>query len=251
MNKHGGIAMKRILVIAGLILLLALAVVSGMFPNAYATGTKDKDFINTKWKISPHEIERANKASLVKPKVIGPLPDGIDPKKITQWATESKKEQAPARNTENNQKSAQNKAIDKNKGLAFFDKTKPVNIVSDTIEGFDKEKYVVFKGSVTARQEDLLISADTIEAYMSKDTNEIKKAVAIGNVKIVKQDRTATCQEALFENAKGEITLKGNVIVYQGRDKLSGDVIIYYVNTDKVVVQADKGKGARITVRPK
>ena len=156
-----------------------------------------------------------------------------------------------ASNTAKDQKSVQNKENDKNKGLGFFDKKKPVDIVSDTMEGFDKEKYVIFRGSVTAKQEDLSISADTVEAYMSKDTNEIEKAIAKGNVKIVKQDRTATCREALFENTKGEITLKGDVVVYQGKDKLSGDVIIYYVNTDKVVVQADKGKGARLTVQPK
>jgi outer membrane protein assembly factor BamD len=168
--------------------------------------------------------------------------------------TEGTKEQTqtPAINTEKDtEKSAQNKENDKNKGLAFFDKKKPVDIVSDSMEGFDKEKYVLFKGSVIAKQEDLFIFADTIEAYMSEDTNEIEKAVAKGNVKIVKQDRTATCLEAVFENAKGEITLKGNVIVYQGKDKLSGDVIIYYVNADKVVVQADKDKRARITVQPK
>jgi lipopolysaccharide export system protein LptA len=142
------------------------------------------------------------------------------------------------------------KEDDKNK-LGFFDKKKPVDIVSDTMEGFDKEKYVLFKGSVIAKQEDLYIFADTIEAYMSGDTNEIEKAVAKGNVKIVKQERTATCREALFENAKGEITLKGNVIVYQGQDKLSGDTIIYFVNEDRVVVQAEKDKRAHITVQPK
>jgi lipopolysaccharide export system protein LptA len=86
---------------------------------------------------------------------------------------------------------------------------------------------------------------------MSEDTNEIERAIAKGNVKIVKQDRTATCREAVFENAKGEITLKGDVIVYQGQDKLAGDVIIYYVNEDRVVVQADKDKRAHITVQPK
>ena len=147
-----------------------------------------------------------------------------------------------ANNAAKDQKSAQNKEADKHKGLAFFDKNKPVHILSDTMEGFDKEKYIVFKGSVSAKQEDLFISADTIEAYMSEEMNEIEKAIAKGNVKIVKQDRTATCLEAVFENAKGEITLKGNVIVHQGQDKLSGDVIIYYVNTDKVVAEADKGK---------
>ena len=156
-----------------------------------------------------------------------------------------------ANNTAKDQKSAENKETDKNKRSEFFDKKKPVDIVSDTMEGFDKEKYVLFKGSVSAKQEDLSISADIVETYMSKDTNEIEKAIAKGNVKIVKLDRTATCREAVFENAKGEITLKGDVVVYQGKDKLSGDVIIYYVNTDKVVVQADKGKGARLTVQPK
>jgi lipopolysaccharide export system protein LptA len=135
--------------------------------------------------------------------------------------------------------------------MGFFDKKKPVDIVSDTMEGFDKEKYVVFKGSVIAKQEDLYIFADTIEAYMSEETNEIEKAIARGNVKIVKQDRTATCREAIFENAKGEITLKENVIVYQGKDKLTGDVIIYYVNEDRVTVQAEKDKKAHVTIQPK
>ena len=150
-----------------------------------------------------------------------------------------------ANNTAKDQKSVQNK------GLGFFDKNKPVNIVSDTMEGFDKEKYVLFKGSVVAKQEGLSISADTVEAHWGEGTNEIEKAIAKGNVKIVKLDRTATCREAIFENAKGEITLKGDVVVLQGKDKLSGDVIIYYVNADRLVVQADKGKGARLIVQPK
>lgn len=156
-----------------------------------------------------------------------------------------------ANNTAKDQKGVQNKENDKNKRLAFFDKNKPVNIVSDTMEGFDKEKYVLFKGSVIAKQEDLYISADTVEAYWGKGRNEIEKAIAKGNVKIVKLDRIATCREAIFENVKGEITLKGDVVVHQGKDKLSGDVIIYYLNADRLVVQADKGKEARLTVQPK
>ena len=174
-----------------------------------------------------------------------------DTGKITEKETGKNVGTDTGKNVEKDQTSAQNKENDKNKGLAFFDKKKPVDIVSDTMEGFDKEKYVLFKGSVVAKQEDLFIFADTIEAYMSEDTNEIERAIAKGNVKIVKQDRTATCREAVFENAKGEITLKGDVIVYQGQDKLAGDVIIYYVNEDRVVVQADKDKRAHITVQPK
>ncbi|MCX5806283.1 MAG: outer membrane protein assembly factor BamD [Proteobacteria bacterium] len=143
------------------------------------------------------------------------------------------------------------KAEEQEGKLAFFDETKPIDIVSDTMEGFDKEKYVIFKGSVIARQEDLFIFSDIIEAHMNEVTNEIEKAYAKGNVKIVKKERTATCNEAEFNNTKAEIILKGNVIVYSGLDKLTGEIVTYYVDEDRVVVEGEKEKKAHITVTPK
>ncbi|HEY3278138.1 MAG TPA: lipopolysaccharide transport periplasmic protein LptA [Syntrophorhabdaceae bacterium] len=139
---------------------------------------------------------------------------------------------------------------DKKKDLDFFDKSKPIDIVSDSMEGFDKEKYVVFKGNVIAKQADLFIFADLMEAYLNDQSNEIDKAYAKNNVKIVKQERTATSNEAIFDNRKGEIVLKGNVVVFQGKDKLTGDVVTYYVNEDKAVVEGDKFKRARVTLTP-
>jgi outer membrane protein assembly factor BamD len=136
-------------------------------------------------------------------------------------------------------------------GLAFIDKSKPIDIVSDTMEGFDKEKYVVFKGSVIAKQDDLYIFTDVMEAYMNEETNEISKAYAKGNVKIVKQDRTATANEAFFDNAKGEIVLKDNVVVFQNQDKVTGNTITYYVDEDRVVVQGEPQKRARAILTPR
>ena len=149
---------------------------------------------------------------------------------------------------------AQAKAEEKQKKdekLSFFDEKKPIDIVSDTMEGFDQEKYVVFKGNVVAKQEDLFIFSDMIEAHMNEETNEIQKAYAKGNVKIVKKERTATCNEATFNNMNGEMILKGNVIVYSGQDKLTGETVTYYVNEDRVVVEGEKEKKARMTVVPK
>jgi lipopolysaccharide transport protein LptA len=140
---------------------------------------------------------------------------------------------------------------EKENKLSFFDTNKPIDIVSDTMEGFDKEKYVIFKGSVVARQEDLSIFSDIIEATMNEETNEIEKAHAKGNVKIIKKERTATSNEAVFDNAKGEIVLKGNVVVYSGQDRLNGEIVTYYVNEDRVVVEGEKEKKARILVTPK
>lgn len=139
---------------------------------------------------------------------------------------------------------------EKDRGLGFLDQKKPIDIVSDTMEGFDKEKYVVFKGNVVARQDDLYIYSDTMEAFMSTDTNEIEKANAKGNVKIIKQNRTATCKEAFFDNVKGEIILKGNAVVTSGQDKVEGDVVTYYINEDRAVVDGEKSKKAKVIIYP-
>ena len=137
------------------------------------------------------------------------------------------------------------------KVLGLLDQKKPIDIVSDTMEGFDKEKYVIFKGNVVARQDDLYIYSDTMEAYMSADTNEIDKANAKGHVRIIKQNKTATCKEAFFDNVKGEILLKGDAVVTSDKDRVEGDVVTYYVNEDRAVVTAEKSKKAKVTIYPK
>ena len=82
-------------------------------------------------------------------------------------------------------------------------------------------------------------------------SNEISRAYAKGSVKIVKQDRTATAKEAFFDNTKGEITLKGDVVVFQGQDKVTGNVVTYYINEDKVVVEGEPEKKARAVLTPR
>jgi outer membrane protein assembly factor BamD len=141
------------------------------------------------------------------------------------------------------------------KALGFLDQKKPIDIVSDTMEGFDKEKYVLFKGNVVAKQDDLYIYSDAMEAYMSADTNEIDRANAKGHVRIIKQNRTATSKEAYFDNVKGEIILKGDAVVTSDKDRVEGDVVTYYVNEDRAVVtvdkEKDKTKKAKVTIYPK
>ena len=133
----------------------------------------------------------------------------------------------------------------KKDSLGFFTKKKPVDVVADTMEGLEKGKIVVFKGNVIAKQVDLYLFSDMLTAYMNEETNEIDRAKAEGNVKIVKLDRTATCKEAVFYNDKGEIVLKGDVVVFSAKDKVQGDTVTYYVDEDRVYVQGEKDKRAR------
>ncbi len=135
--------------------------------------------------------------------------------------------------------------------LSFFDESKPVDIVADAVEGFEKDRRVVFKGSVVARQEDLYIFADTMEAFTNEQTNEIERVVARGGVRIVKNERTATANEGVFDNKNRTVGLKGNVIVFSGTDRVTGEAVTYYVDQERVVVEGEKNKKARVTITPR
>jgi outer membrane protein assembly factor BamD len=174
----------------------------------------------------------------------------VVPENPAKTATEQKPadENAATKGGETDQSK---KADGKKDSLGFFTEKKPVDVVADTMEGLEKGKIVVFKGNVIARQVDLYLFSDMLTAYMNEETNEIERAKAEGNVKIVKLDRTATCKEAFFYNDKGEIVLKGDVVVFTAKDKVSGDTVIYYVNEDRVYVQGEKDQRAKAIISPK
>ena len=125
------------------------------------------------------------------------------------------------------------------------------------MEAFEKGKTIVFIGNVVAKQEGsepgqtLILFSDKLTAYRTDESSDIQKAEAEGNVKIVKAQRTATCKQAVFFNDKGEVVLKGDVVVFEGNDRLTGDTATYYLNEDRVYVQGDKNKRARVIVTPK
>jgi hypothetical protein len=87
---------RKILCLVGSLALVASLVVGGVLLNAYlktenrfifATGTSDKAFLNTTWKMSPHEVERANHAVLTPNEdlwVAVDAPSVMDPKRYKE-----------------------------------------------------------------------------------------------------------------------------------------------------------------------
>ncbi len=171
---------------------------------------------------------------------------------------ETKSEPAKAEGeTKDGDKKEAPKAGEKKGGLGFFTEKKPVDVVADTMEAFEKGKTIVFTGNVLAKQEGsepgqtLFLYSDKLTAYRTDESSDIQEAEAEGNVKVVKAERTATCKQAFFYNQKGEVVLKGDVVVFEGNDRLTGDTATYYLNEDRVFVQGDKDTKAHVTVTPK
>jgi lipopolysaccharide export system protein LptA len=133
----------------------------------------------------------------------------------------------------------------------------PVNISSDSLEYSNKENTAIFRGNVVARQGDMSMFADQMEAtYAGKaggknEKGGIKELAATGNVKIIQGDRIATGQKIVFYGDEQKIVATGNPRVWQGDNVIVGNKITVYLKQDRSVVEGTPQARVSATIQPK
>ncbi len=123
-------------------------------------------------------------------------------------------------------------------GLCFAEEqagesTNTTVVTSDTLTYDYKRSVAEFKGSVKAIDRNVEIRSDTLRVFFA-DSNTIKAATALGNVRVLGQNRKAKCERAVYFVAKGEIVLTGNAEISEGKNQLRAEEITFWVNDDKL-----------------
>jgi outer membrane protein assembly factor BamD len=132
-------------------------------------------------------------------------------------------------------------ALDALGGDKIVDSGQPIDITSDKVESYTKDNLIVFKGNVTARQKDIVIYADSIEAVIVEDGKGIEKVVADGNVKVQQGLRVANCQKAVFYNLDRKVVLTGDPKLWEGDNMVSGEMIVFDIEQNRVDVKGGPG----------
>jgi len=109
---------------------------------------------------------------------------------------------------------------------------------------------IVFKGNVTARQKDMVIYADALEALIIEGGKGIEKVTADGNVKIQQGLRVANCQKAIYYNLDRKVVLTGDPRVYEGENVVSGDEIIVDIERNRVEVKGGSSGRGKVKIQP-
>ena len=128
------------------------------------------------------------------------------------------------------------------------DTSQPIDIASDRVETYSKENLIIFRGNVIARQKDVVIYADSIEAVTVGDGKGIERVVASGNVKIQQGLRVANCQKAVFYNLERKIFLTGEPKVWEGENIISGDEIVFDIAQNRVEVKGGVGGRGKVKI---
>ncbi len=132
----------------------------------------------------------------------------------------------------------------------LVDKSQPIDITSDKVEAYWKENLIIFKGNVVARQKDMVIYADSIEAVIIEDGKGIERVIAGGNVKIQQGLRVANCQKAVFYNLDQKVVLTGDPKVSEGDNIVSGEEITFDIEKNRVEVKGGAGGRGKAKIQP-
>ena len=127
----------------------------------------------------------------------------------------------------------------------------PVYINSQQLEADYQTKVITFIGDVVAKQKEFTLYADRLLLLINEKGEEIEKIVARGNVRIVQDNRKATCHEAIYYHHEGTVVLQGEPVVKEGNNRVSGKRIIYYIDEQKSVAESEGEERVKVTVIPR
>ena len=126
----------------------------------------------------------------------------------------------------------------------------PVEVTARHLEALKLQRQVVFTGEVVARQGDITLYSDQLTIFSLPEADQVERMEAVGNVRVVQLDRTATADQAIYRQQVGTLVLIGNATVHQGQNQVAGDEITLYLQEDRSVVKSNETGRVRAVLFP-
>jgi len=121
--------------------------------------------------------------------------------------------------------------------------TTPIDVSADRLSADSVRNKVTFEGNVVARQADVTLHADRIQADYSREAGAIDRIEAEGNVRFVQEGREARSARATFHNLEQRIVLSGGATLRQGENTVRGETLTVFLRENRSVVTGGKDGG--------
>ncbi len=151
--------------------------------------------------------------------------------------------------------------------LALGQGSQSIQIKAIKVTGTDEQR--TFEGNVKVVQGNIKLSCDKLTvSYDHKKgqsqirnqdkrltreklvDDDIKSITALGNVKIVQNERMATAGKAFFDSVNRIITLTDSPRIWQGRDAGIAQAIVMYLDENRWEFQGDDSNPIKFTIHP-
>ncbi len=135
----------------------------------------------------------------------------------------------------------------------FFGNNKkdPVNIISDKLDFDQKNHIALFSGNVVARQAGTTLTCSKLKIIFSPKDQKPEEIIATGRkVVLTMQNKKAQCQKMHYFASDAKIILSGSPSLDDGKNVITGEQIIFFVNDDRSVVKGGKNRRVKTTIFP-
>lgn len=112
-----------------------------------------------------------------------------------------------------------------------------------------EENRAIFSGQVDARQGDVRVLTDEMiitgkrNSGVSENANDIETIDAVGNFYYITPTQEVRGDKGIYQRATNDFTITGNVILLQDDSVVTGDKLIYEIDTQKARMVSDcKGR---------
>jgi lipopolysaccharide export system protein LptA len=113
----------------------------------------------------------------------------------------------------------------------------PIRIRSDTLDVDYKARQVFYRGHVHVTQADAVLDSDTLQVIYGANFNDIQQVIAIGNVHMTRGTDVVTGKRAVLDEIKQTVTVTGDPVIRNGRDRVAGDRILVYLENQRSVIE--------------
>lgn len=126
-----------------------------------------------------------------------------------------------------------------------FNSGAPIEILADSLEVQDSSSSAVFVGNVKVTQDRMILRADRLEVIYAGGSvadaagggpSGIKRITAKGNVFVTSGEDSAQGDAAVYDPAKGTVTMTGKVLLTRGENVLRGSELVVNLNTGRSVM---------------
>jgi len=130
--------------------------------------------------------------------------------------------------------------------------SRPIDVTADRVTADSARNTVTFEGNVVARQADVTLHADRIQADYSREAGAIDRIEAEGNVRFVQEGREAHSARATFHNLEQRIVLSGGATLRQGQNTVQGETVTIFLRENRSEVTGGKDGGrVKAVINPK
>jgi lipopolysaccharide export system protein LptA len=116
----------------------------------------------------------------------------------------------------------------------------PIIITSEMLTADNQTHTALFEHTVVARTTDMTIYANKMLVHYDKDTGNVTRIDAEGDVKLIKDNRVITSKEATYYADGEKVIFTGEPKAIDGENVVTGRKMTYLLNENRFLVEGSK-----------